>query len=395
MSSWKYLFSILFLLSLLNPLAEARQLKSAPEITLTPESGFQIQSHDKFMGFRLSTRLQQQLGFTRSLDHKEAAVPEYAIRRARLGLHSYFFEHKFSHFVQIQMDKGHVSLLDAKFSWKASERLKIHFGQLWPAGARQFRTSSRNFQLIDRSTVSRYYSLGYDLGILAEYYIHLTPSTQINVYTSITHGEGPNIPTGRGGLAYSSRLEILPFGSFNGKGDYQESDLFMEPTPKISIGGSFHFNKDANLLLGGADQKQAWEDQDNDIHTLSMDILYKHNGFSFFSEFIMRELQQNINPSTNIYSELAGGNGWYIQSGKLIRKDLEPTLRISVLRPNDAWAKYNGSYLSKTTYTIGLNKFLLGHAMKLQSEIKFIDEISTSNNHQWSTQFLTQFSLSF
>ena len=47
------------------------------------------------------------------------------------------------------------------------------------------------------------------------------------------------------GLDYTARLEYLPFGGFQNKGDYVGSDIDREPTPKLSLGLTFDYNQNA------------------------------------------------------------------------------------------------------------------------------------------------------
>ncbi len=63
---------------------------------------------------------------------------------------------------------------------------------------------------------------------------------------SISQGEGRNVTEGNeGGLQYTGRLEFLPFGTFKSKGDYSQSDLKREATPKLMVGFTYNYNQDA------------------------------------------------------------------------------------------------------------------------------------------------------
>lgn len=295
----KFLLSVIFISTLLISPSLAQQQDAGTKISLSSESGFYVQSADDFMGFRISTRLQQQAGLYASLDHQNAVETDFLIRRARLRVHGFFYEKKLAYFVQIQMDKGQVLLSNAEFCWKPTDRLTLNFGQLWPVGARQFRTASGSLQMIDRSSVTRFFTPGYDLGVSSRYDISLASNFMLKSYASITHGEGMNVATASGGFAYAGRVELLPLGNFTKHRDYSESDVFGEPSPKLSFGASLHYNQDANLLLGGATQAASWQNQPNDISTYSVDALYKHQGFSLLAEFIHRELQQNKIPNSS------------------------------------------------------------------------------------------------
>ena len=51
-------------------------------------------------------------------------------------------------------------------------------------------------------------------------------------------GDGRNALPIDGGMAYTGRIEWLPFGAFTNKGDYSEGDIEMEPKPKFSLGST-------------------------------------------------------------------------------------------------------------------------------------------------------------
>lgn len=379
----------------LNPTTQA-QSSSPATVTLSPETGFYVESADEFMGFRISTRLQQQASFSAPLSYNDALQPSFLMRRARIRVHGYFFEKKLTYFVQTQMDKGNFLLSNAEFRWKATDNLQINMGQLWPAAGRQFRTPSEAFQMVDRSPVSRFFWPNYDIGILGQYQFEAGPSL-FKTYLSITHGEGMNKPTAAGGMAYTGRLEWLPFGAFKKGGDYRESDLAREETPKLSLGSAYYHNQDAYMVIGGNGTSQLWQNRANNISALYVDGVFKYDGFSLLAEYALREVDNEIIESNNAltYSQLAGGQGFSIQGGTFISDRTEPTFRFSYLDPNNGIQAARSKFLQQNTYSLGLNHFIRGHHLKIQLELNLVNEEYQQANDVTYLQFLSQFSISF
>lgn len=397
MRSFLICFGILFLFSFPVKHLSAQPADST-KITLSPESGFYIESVDGFMGFKVSTRLQQQFGMLVPLSEKDALQSEIAIRRARIRIHGFFYEKKLTYFLQLQMDRGNLLLSNAEFRWKATDNLQLNFGQLWPVAGRQFRTTSDVFQMIDRSPVARFFSPGYDIGANAQYNFNFGGEGLIKSYLSITHGEGMNKASAAGGFAYASRVELLPLGDFIQNGDYTESDIHREQSPKLSVAAALYYNQDAYSVIGNEATSANWDGINDDIASLYVDALFKYDGFSLLAEYADRTvdneiLQVNNGPAT--YSFISGGNGFTAQAGKFISEKLEPTVRMSILNPTNELQEARGKFTQQNTYTLGLNHFLRGHSIKLQLEMNLVNEQFLNSEDHTYFQLLSQFSVSF
>lgn len=378
----------------LTSLAVNAQSYPAPKISLNPEKGLWIESEDGFMGLKLGFRLQQQLLFTQNMEASESLDSEFLIRRGRILFKGYLFDKKLDYFIQLGLDRGNVTLLNAEYRWKPDKHTKISFGQFFPPVGRQFQTISKKLQMVDRSNVTRFFFTDYDLGIAFRRSIPLAESFAFKAALSITHGEGKNISTAPGGWAYTGRLEILPFGMFNAYGDYSESDLFREPVPKLSIGTALYFNKDAYTKYGN----DSWDGLSDNISEYYLDAVFKYNGVSIVTEYIHRSTENErlqISPGTEIFSKKVSGEGFYIQGGKFFSKTIEPTFRISILNPDDANQNSLNRFTKQVKYAIGLNNFLLGHSIKFQTQIGIINEDFQNRDSETYVEFLSQFTISF
>ena len=122
----------------------------------------------------------------------------------------------------------------------------------------------------DRSLFNSVFQIDRDFG-LNVYYNHKIFRTPFSVRACISGGNGRNIEK-TNALAYSTRLEWYPLGAFSNGGDYFEGDLEREPTPKISIGGGYHYNEGAERTAG----------------TIGRDLYETRNLSTFFADFLFR-----------------------------------------------------------------------------------------------------------
>lgn len=184
---------------------------------------------------------------------------------------------------------------------------------------------------------------------------------------AVVMGEGRNIIIANPGQGhqFTGRLELLPLGEFTGKGDFFGADLEREPSPKISFGIVGDINNDAvrqrgNLGSFNVDSLGIYTA--NDISTLFADMMFKYNGVSIMSEYAHRTSAKNAN---NIFGT---GNGFVFQIGYLLLSNWELAARYT-----DINAANNSSISELTEYTAAISKYIVGHNLKVQSDISFAD----------------------
>lgn len=362
-------------------------------VTVSPEKGVHFISSDGFMEFRMGFRLQQQVALTQIVSEQDALQGEYLIRRERALFRGYLFQNKLDYLVQLGMDGGRVTLLNAEYRWKPDELTQISFGQFFPPTFRQFQTISQNLQMVDRSNVSRFFFTDYDLGIRIRRTLPVSDAFQFKVSGALTHGEGKNLATAPGGWAYMGRIEVLPFGPFLRGGDYIEGDVFREQSPKLSIGAGFYLNHDAYTKYGDV----LWDGQDDDILDRYADVVFKYQGFSLLAEYIHRAVDNELLLiDGELYSaDKISGDGFYLQTGKFVGKNLELTSRFSHLNPDDIHHTYLSKFTKQSKFAAGINYFFLGHSLKLQSQLGYVTEEFARTKTCNYFEFLTQFTISF
>ena len=153
------------------------------------------------------------------------------VRRARLKFDGYAFSPKLIYKVELGLSNRDISganpynrntpryILDAVLKWKFHKDFELWAGQTKLPGNIERVVSSANLQLIDRSLLNSKFNIDRDMGIQLRHQSKLGGSWISREKLSLSQGEGRNITEGNlGGLQYTARLELLPFGKFESKG---------------------------------------------------------------------------------------------------------------------------------------------------------------------------------
>ena len=160
--------------------------------------------------------------------------PEYnfIVRRARLKFDGYAYSPKLKYKLELGLSNRDISganqfnrntpryILDAVIMWKFAKNWELWAGQTKLPGNVERVVSSGNLQLIDRSLLNSRFNIDRDLGIQLRHKSTLGSGVILREKFAISQGEGRNVTEGNeGGLQYTARLELLPFGAFKSKGD--------------------------------------------------------------------------------------------------------------------------------------------------------------------------------
>ncbi len=224
------------------------------------ERGILVRGTDPFSYVAFRFRVQQLASATtESDDDLSIAATNFAVRRMRLRIESVLVDPRLRVNIQLSFSRGDQDfeasnfpnvLRDAYVTWQATPHLALVGGQGKLPGNRQRVNSSSELQFADRSIVNGAFTIDRDVGLFAHYSRMDAPLPFI-LRGAITSGEGRNPSPGSDGLAYTGRMELLPFGAFSGGGDYIEGDLRREPTPKLSIALGLSHN-DRAIRTGGS-----------------------------------------------------------------------------------------------------------------------------------------------
>ena len=322
------------------------------------------------------------------------------VRRARLKFSGFAYSPKLKYKLELGLsnrDIGKASsftneapkyILDAVVKWNFSGNFVLWFGQTKLPGNRERVISSGDLQQVDRSLLNSRFNIDRDMGFQLRHHFNLTDTFIVKEMFAVSQGEGRNITTGNlGGHQYTSRVELLPFGKFASKGDYRGSDLKFEPTPKLAMGFTYDFNNDAvkNRSNQGSYMTNDTGFYSTNISTVFVDAMYKHKGFSVMAEYAYRDSEDAF--AKNSDGTLTGdvvqvGNALNLQTGYLLSK----TLEISGRYTNIDWDSDITGKGAENQYTLGLSKYIVGHKLKVQTDVSYLDLATKTNQFMYRLQ---------
>ena len=353
---------------------------------------------------RFQTRYQSQWDH----DDYESAPAEYnfLVRRARLKFDGFAFSPKLVYKIELGLSNRDISganiynsntpryILDAVLKWKFYEDFELWAGQTKLPGNIERVVSSANLQLIDRSLLNSKFNIDRDIGIQLRHKSRLGGRWISREKFSIAQGEGRNITEGNiGGLQYTSRIELLPFGEFSSKGDYSQADLVREKSVKAMFSFTYDYNQDAVKTRSnmGSYMKQSNGGLfETDIVTVFIDGVVKYKGFSLTGEYAKRTADAiealEIDGKTKTGAVVGAGNAINFQGSYLFKNNFEMTIRYTNLDFKEVTGL---SDLRQITY--GLSRYIVGHKLKIQADLSF----SQSNGTKDYVLFRTGFDLHF
>lgn len=330
-------------------------------------------------------------------DGNQYVSPEhnFIVRRARLKFDGFAYSPKLKYKIELGLSNRDISganaynrntpryILDAVIMWNFAGNWELWAGQTKLPGNVERVVSSANLQLIDRSLLNSRFNLDRDLGIQIRHKTSLGGEFLMREKFAVSQGEGRNVTEGNeGGLQYTARLEFLPFGTFKSSGDYSQSDLKREEKPKLMAGFTYNYNQDAVRERGFAGDYMIRTDgslYETDQTTIFADAMFKYNGFSFMGEYATRTADDEIATELDGFSPTGDivltGNALNLQAGYLFKSDYEIVSRFTTVN----YESITGA-LPTEQYTLGVNKFIVGHKLKVQSDISYTTLDGSENN---------------
>jgi phosphate-selective porin OprO and OprP len=374
---------LIILLLMSGQIAVFAQETPAVSFFTRKQKGFGIVTADSTYSLKFQFRMQNRAAFvSRDLDDLAAESFELRIRRLRLKFEGFVYDPKLTYYIQLSFSRGDMDwrgpensiansspnvVRDAVIYYNPTKNLRLGFGQTKLPGNRQRVVSSGDQQFADRSLVNSTFNIDRDFGFFA----HLT-SKFIILRGAITSGEGRNSLRSNNGLAYTGRIEFLPFGRFTGENDYIEGDLEREQLPKLSLAGTFSHNDRAVRESG-----QLGEDlfTPRTIRNLEFDALLKYNGWAWYNEYMQRISSNPVtqNPDDSSIRFVYAGKGYLSQLSYLFRNNIEIAGRYSLVVPfselydNPAYPELNEH--QRQQVELGVTKYIIGHRLKVQANI--------------------------
>jgi hypothetical protein len=379
----------------------------AKGLVFNTTNGLGVVTKDSTFSLNYRFRTQARAAYnTVSQDDFSASEIEGRIRRLRMRFEGFLINKKINYYIQLSFSRGDMDWVDndnsvvnsspnivrdAVIIYKPNNNLSLTFGQTKLPGNRQRVVSSGELQFADRSIVNAAFNIDRDFGAQFAYRNNISTIFYV-VKGAVTTGEGRNSNSSNAGLAYTGRLEILPFGEFKNKGDYFEGDLEREEKPKISIAGGYHHNKSA-ARTSGTTGKDLYENRH--IDSFIADFLLKYNGFALSAEYINRNTANPITVNTaNQESRIYVGEGKSVQLSYLFKNNIEIAGRYAIVSP---FSKINNLELERKEMGVGVTKYLRKHRVKLQSHLFYNTNKNLSTdlykNKNWTAMFQIEFGI--
>ncbi|MBC3846038.1 porin [Winogradskyella echinorum] len=343
---------------------------------------------DSSFSVKFAPRFQVRSISSWNYDGNQYGSPEhnFIVRRARLKFDGFAYSPKLKYKIELGLSNRDISgandfnrntpryILDAVIMWNFADNWELWAGQTKLPGNVERVVSSGNLQLINRSLLNSRFNIDRDLGIQLRHKSNLGGDFLMREKFAISQGEGRNVTEGNeGGLQYTARLEFLPFGAFKSKGDYSQSDLKREEKPKLMVGFTYNYNQNAVRERGFAGDYMIRTDgsiYETDQTTIFADAMFKYNGFSFMGEYAKRtagdEIATEADGTTPTGDIVLTGNALNLQAGYLFKSNYEIAARFTTLD----FENVTGA-LPTEQYTLGASRYIVGHKLKVQSDISY------------------------
>lgn len=343
-----------------------------PSVTLDGK-GITFYGTDSVSKVNLRFRVQELLSAT-SEGESDLGVrrTNLSVRRMRLRLEGTLKDPRLKVNVQLAFSRADMDientgianvLRDAYLTWQFTPHLAGSFGQAKLPGNRQRLVSSSELQTPDRSPVNALFTVDRDVGGFLSYSNAIGRGRYV-IRGAVTSGEGRNPAAGDGGLAYTTRWELLPFGAFTNGGDYVEGDLMRERSVKLSIAAGLSHN-DRAARAGGQLGPTLFAARS--MTTYFADALLKKRGVAISVEYAHRTAPDPITRSGATVRAIQAGEGVNLQASWLLpHRAWEPQLRFSSVTPALALQAIESEAARESA--VGLARYVNGHRIKMNAE---------------------------
>lgn len=330
------------------------------------------------VSFRFQTQYE---GILIDSEAPENYSDRFRVRRARIKGSGWATKNrKWQYKFEYDVHNGFV--LDAVLKWNFTGNWQLWFGQTKLPGNMERVISSQKLQLVDRSLLNSAFTLDRDAGVQLHNKHTLGERFIVKEKFSLAQGEGLNQTGYSQGYGYTARLELFPLGKFAGS-EYDASDLKRNKTPKLMLAATYDLNTKAMREKGQRGNYIQSQDL-RDLQTLFVDLHFKYQGLSVMMEFADRQVVTGSPVYDAVLDSLGNtlisdqsyytGQAINLQLGKLLSKPTsdspwEIAARYTQVDPEEItgnpWMKQ---------YGLGISKYIVGHNLKVQSDINLLQE---------------------
>jgi hypothetical protein len=325
---------------------------------------------------------------------------DFLVRRSRFKFDGWAYHPSIKYKMEFGLTNNDISgaseftkgaprlILDAVLKWGFAPGWELWAGQTKLPGNIERVISSANLQFVDRSMLNSKFNIDRDMGIQLRHKSKFGGMVTKEKF-AISQGEGRNITVGNvGGLQYTARFEALPLGEFKKKGDYMGSSTVRESSPKLMLAYTFDHNSNAVKTRSNMGSYMYLTDgglYETDITTHFVDLAFKFQGLSIMSEWSSRSAENPI--AVNLDGTETGdivsvGQAFNFAVGQFISEKVEVAARYTTINYDEVTGIDN-----PTQYTLGLNKFVVGHKLKVQTDLSYTTKAGEADGLMFRTGF--------
>jgi phosphate-selective porin OprO/OprP len=397
----RFLLSVLLMFTLLT-MAQGQQANTEKPTTKSELN--QYLSSSKKLGFtekdslfqvNIGFRVQSRAGFEKT--DGESAIVEGEIRRMRLKLDGFVYNPKFGYKVELGFsarDIGTVAvgnsgnvILDGVLFYNPTKNWTIGFGQTKLPGNNQRVVSSGSLEFTDRTINNSRFNIDRDFGLFLDYSHQKPNSFSYDLKGAITKGEGRNwVKTEDDGIALTGKVELFPLGAFTKNGSLFEGDLLREKTVKWMISGAFSQNNNAVRSQGqlGSSLFEA-----RTLQSLFFDTMFKYNGWAASAAYMSRMTDNaiTVNPLDRTKTQAVFvGDGIDTQLSYVFPSNYQVAGRFSMQKVD---SEIHAFTPNTDEYALSLSRYIMGHKLKVQTEISYEDKeyFSGDTAASWYVRF--------
>ncbi|EAZ95239.1 Phosphate-selective porin O and P [Flavobacteria bacterium BAL38] len=339
------------------------------------------------------------------------AANRFRMRRTRLRFDGKSSDKKFSYRLQVdlsgssEVDEETANyLLDAYINYDITKRINITFGQRATyTDNRELFMNSNSLQFVERSRLTSAFSSIREFGLFIDGRYKTGKYSYLRPYFVLTNGDGLNV-LGRdhGGLKIGGRIDFLPFGLFNNGGQFKQTDIVRERTPKFVIGVNYSLNNGMSSRRGRTSGTILYYNDNNeeslpDYTKYGVDFLFKYKGFTALGEFVKSQASVpnditqrvrvdgtisstfDVNGVQNVDAYVRGrmmlGEAYNIQAGYLFKNGISVDGRYTYLKADEnSFLNNQTVYNRPNYYSVGLSKYLdRNFGAKIQAAFTYVD----------------------
>ena len=381
MGQMKIFLATLITLSAVSSFAETLPLETLSYY----KDGIVLEHKPTHFKTKFRFRVQNRFTYETESDKElKAKVAGFEVRRMRLRLEGNVLDPRLLYKLQLSFTRGDMDydrtqypniLRDAVVGWKLSDATTLWYGQTKLPGNRQRVVSSGAQQFVDRSLVNATFNLDRDVGAQVHHQIGQEKPLWIKI--AISNGDGRATDNKDNGLAYTSRIEWLPLGTFKDEGDYFEADLARETEPNISFGAVYSKNKKATRPGGQIGTQYTTKGLGQDLETWFADFLLKYRGLSWSTEYARRWTGDAVFKDGTKDVAIYKGEGVNTQIGYVFENNIEPAIRLTKL-----WARKETLSVEndRNQYAVALSKYFNRHTVKVQTDLTYDEQRNRVND---------------